>query len=103
MATSSPSFGECGPDSSFSITPEKLKSLVDECNLSFQASRMNYLKRSDSEQINKQFRRSIYFIKDLPKGHILKKDDINAVENLIEAIEEDDDVQNVYSNAEFLN
>ncbi len=70
---------ECGPDSSFSITPDQLKSLVYECNLSFEASKANHLKRSDSEISNRQFRRSIYFIKDLPKGHILKKDDIKRI------------------------
>ena len=70
---------ECGPDSSFSITPIQLKSLVNECNLSFEASKTNYLRRPDSEKVNKKFRRSIYFIKNLPKGHILEKADIKRI------------------------
>ena len=70
---------ECGPDSSFSVTPNELKSLVEECNLSFHASKLNYLKRSPSEKNNKKFRRSIYFVKNLPQGHILKKDDIRRI------------------------
>ena len=63
-----------GPDSTFSINPSQLKNLVNECNLSFEASKTNYLKRTDSEIANKKFRRSIYFIKNLPKGHILEKE-----------------------------
>ena len=70
---------DCGPDSSFSITPEQLKSLVNECNLSFEASKTNFLKRTDSEEKNKKFRRSIYFIKNLPKGHILEIGDIKRI------------------------
>ena len=50
---------DCGPDNSFSITPKQLKSLVNECNLSFEASKTNFLKRTDSEEKNKKFRRSI--------------------------------------------
>ncbi len=70
---------DCGPDSSFSITPDQLKSLVNECNLSFEASKTNFLKRTDSEEKNKKFRRSIYFIKNLPKGHILEIGDIKRI------------------------
>ena len=70
---------DCGPDSSFSITPSQLKNLVNECNLSYEASKTNYLKRTDSEKENKKFRRSIYFIKNLPKGHILEKQDVRRV------------------------
>tara|TARA_Y100000589_G_scaffold175238_1_gene166329 strand:+ start:8721 stop:9761 length:1041 start_codon:yes stop_codon:yes gene_type:complete len=70
---------DCGPDSSFSITPDQLKSLVNECNLSFEASKTNFLKRTDSEKENKKFRRSIYFVKNLSKGHILEKNDIKRI------------------------
>tara|TARA_Y100001978_G_scaffold200212_1_gene216057 strand:- start:242 stop:1297 length:1056 start_codon:yes stop_codon:yes gene_type:complete len=70
---------DCGPDSSFSITPQQLKSLVIECNLSFKASKLNHLKRTESEIINKKYRRSLYFVKNLPKGHTLTKDDIKRI------------------------
>lgn len=70
---------ECGPDSSFSITPKEFQLLVDECNISFEASKTNYLKRPVTENINKKFRRSIYFVKDLPKGHVLTKNDIKRI------------------------
>ncbi len=70
---------ECGPDSSFSITPQKFQSLVKECDLSFEASRTKNFERPESENVNKKFRRSIYFVKDLPKGHILTKNDIKRI------------------------
>tara|TARA_Y100001978_G_scaffold91498_1_gene81995 strand:+ start:694 stop:1743 length:1050 start_codon:yes stop_codon:yes gene_type:complete len=70
---------ECGPDSSFSLNANKFRILVDECNLSFEASKINYLQRTESEKVNKKFRRSIYFIKELKKGHILKKEDIRRI------------------------
>ena len=70
---------DCGPDSTFSITPSQLKNLVNECNLSYEASKTNYLKRTDSEKENKKFRRSIYFVKNLPKGHILEKHDVRRI------------------------
>ena len=70
---------DCGPDSSFSITPDQLKSLINECHLSFEASKTNFLRRTDSEKENKKFRRSIYFVKNLSKGHILEKKDIKRI------------------------
>ena len=71
---------DCGPDSTFSINPSQLKSLVNECNLSYEASKTNYLKRTDSEKENKKFRRSIYFIKNLSKGqYFRKKNDIKRI------------------------
>ena len=36
-------------------------------------------KRQKSEENNKIFRRSIYFVKDLPKGHVIKKEDIRRI------------------------
>ena len=35
--------------------------------------------RQKAEQGNKIFRRSLYFVKDLPIGHILKADDIRRI------------------------
>ena len=70
---------DCGPDSSFSILPKHLKSLVDECTLAFEALETKEFKRSDSEIFSKQFRRSLYFCKDLPKGHVITTDDVRRV------------------------
>ena len=70
---------DCGPDSSFSILPEQLKVLVEECNLTFNATQTKGLVRPISEIGNRKYRRSIYFIKDLPKGHTITKQDIKRV------------------------
>ena len=52
------------------------------------------LEKRQIEIISSEFQR-------VPKQYkYLKKDDIIAVENLMEAIEEDDDVQNIYHNME---
>ena len=70
---------DCGPDSSFSILPNQLNNLVEDCNLTFGATKMNKLNRSESEMKNKNFRRSIYFIRDLPRNHILTINDIKRI------------------------
>ncbi len=70
---------ECGPDSTFSILPNQLKKLCDECNMAFEALKSNKLKRNLAELENKKFRRSIYFINNLKKGHKIKKEDIRRI------------------------
>lgn len=70
---------DCGPDSSFSILPEQLKSLCLECELAFSAIKSNKLERNKSELVNKKFRRSIYFIENLKKGQVIKKSDIKRI------------------------
>ena len=70
---------ECGPDSSFSILPDQLKLLCIECEQSFKAIKSNNLQRPHSEISNKKFRRSIYFVKDLKKGNLIKKEDIRRI------------------------
>lgn len=70
---------ECGPDSSFSILPDQLRSLCDDCQEAFIALKSNNLERNESELINKKFRRSIYFIKNLKKGHKITNQDIKRI------------------------
>tara|TARA_B100001057_G_scaffold486400_1_gene567525 strand:- start:168 stop:1214 length:1047 start_codon:yes stop_codon:yes gene_type:complete len=70
---------ECGPDSSFSVTPDQLSKLVRECNSAWEAIKSDNLKRSEKEIKNKIFRRSIYFSRKLSAGHILTSDDIRRV------------------------
>ena len=70
---------DCGPDSSFSILPQQLESLCYECEQAFRAVKSNNLQRPLSEVSNKKFRRSIYFVKDLRKGHLVKEDDIRRI------------------------
>ena len=70
---------DCGPDSSFSILPDQLKSLSDDCESAFEAIKSNELRRHPSELNNKKFRRSLYFINALTKGKTITKDDIKRV------------------------
>ncbi len=68
-----------GPDSEFSIEPLELKTLCSETRNAWLALGQAGYKRQKSEENNKIFRRSIYFVKDLPKGHVIKKDDIRRI------------------------
>ena len=70
---------DCGPDASFSILPDQLKSLCDDCESAFEAIKSNELMRDPTELNNKKFRRSLYFINALTKGKIITKDDIKRV------------------------
>lgn len=70
---------ECSPDSSFSILPNQLKRLCDECSMAFDALKSNKLKRNQTELENKKFRRSIYFINNLKKGQKIKEEDIRRI------------------------
>ena len=71
---------ENGPDSSFSLLPNQFSKLVKTCNTSFLAlgSREKF-NRPKSEENNKIFRRSLYFIKDLKKGDVITEKDIRRV------------------------
>ncbi len=70
---------ECGPDSSFSLTPHQLKNLVDECSQAWIAKGNKGLRRSESEQQNMVFRRSLYFVNNLKEGQIIKENDIRRI------------------------
>ena len=68
-----------GPDDSFSLEPKDLKNLVDGSNIILNSlGSVDYGLKS-SERGNAQFRRSIYFVKDLKQGHIISNNDIRSV------------------------
>ncbi|MDC0581383.1 pseudaminic acid synthase [Amylibacter sp.] len=70
---------DCGPDASFSILPDQLKGLCDDCESAFEAIKSDELRRDPIELNNKKFRRSLYFINALTKGKIITKNDIKRV------------------------
>lgn len=70
---------DCGPDSSFSILPQQLKSLCQECNIAYQAVLSNKLERPSSEKENKKFRRSIYFVNNLKSGELITEKDVKRI------------------------
>lgn len=68
-----------GPDDSFSLEPAELEQLCDGVKTAWRAlGRIDYGQKS-SEQGNIQFRRSLYFVKDLKAGDIITPDCIRSV------------------------
>lgn len=70
---------DTGPDSSFSISPSELRSLVEKTNDISQALRSKNFGRSASERSNIRFRRSLYFVKDKKLGDTVKSSDIRRI------------------------
>lgn len=68
-----------GPDSAFSLEPAELKALVDDCRAAFDALGVAAYKRSETEAHNRQFRRSLYVVRDVAEGAVLTKDDVRSI------------------------
>ena len=70
---------EKGPDSEFSLEPDEFKKLcIDVKDAWLSLGKGGFTKQRIDED-SKIFRRSIYFIKDLPAGHIICQDDIRRI------------------------
>ncbi|HDK9103190.1 pseudaminic acid synthase [Acinetobacter baumannii] len=68
-----------GPDDSFSLEPKELQQLCQGAKTAWQAlGRVDYGRKS-SEQGNAQFRRSLYFVKDLKAGDTIDESSIRSV------------------------
>lgn len=68
-----------GPDDSFSLEPADLVALCRDSNTAWKAlGSVDYGQKS-SEQGNVQFRRSLYFVKDMVPGELITKDCIRSV------------------------
>ena len=70
---------EGGVDSAFSLEPHELKILVEESEKAWQALGKVKYKTSEVEEKSKQFRRSIYFVKDMKAGDIITEDCIRCI------------------------
>lgn len=68
-----------GPDDSFSLEPAEMKALCDGARTAWQAMGKVDYGRKSSEQGNVQFRRSIYFVKDMQAGETITEDSIRSV------------------------
>ncbi len=68
-----------GPDDSFSLEPSELASLCQDSKTAWQALGKVDYGRKESEKANIQFRRSLYFVKDLKAGDIITADSIRSV------------------------
>ena len=68
-----------GPDDSFSLEPVELTQLCTGSKTAWQAlGKVDYGRKS-SEQGNAQFRRSLYFVKDMKAGEVIDESSIRSV------------------------
>lgn len=70
---------EDGPDSAFSLEPDEFRALVDACRNAEKAVGTITYERTEKEKSGLAFRRSLFFARDLPAGHLLTKEDIRVV------------------------
>ena len=68
-----------GPDDSFSLEPAELAALCRDTKTAWQALGQVDYGRKSSEQGNVQFRRSLYFVKDLKAGDVITEDAVKSV------------------------
>lgn len=68
-----------GPDSEFSIEPDELKRLCKDTHDAWQALGQVGYQRQSAEEGSKVFRRSVYFVRDLPVGAVVGEGDIRRI------------------------
>lgn len=68
-----------GPDDSFSLEPADLADLCRDSRTAWQALGSVDYGRKSSEKGNTQFRRSLYFVKDMEQGQTITEDCIRSV------------------------
>ena len=68
-----------GPDDSFSLEPADLKQLCESAHTAWQCLGDVDYGRQSSEKSNVQFRRSLYFVKDLKAGDVITEDSVRSV------------------------
>lgn len=70
---------EPGPDSAFSLGPSEFREMVEAIRVAEKAiGRITY-ERTAKEEAGLAFRRSLFFTRDLPAGHILQESDMRIV------------------------
>ena len=70
---------EKGPDSEFSLEPDELKQLCADVRDAWKALGHESVESSNSDQTSKVFRRSLFFVKDLPAGHRVGPQDVRRI------------------------
>lgn len=68
-----------GPDSEFSIEPDELKCLCKDTHDAWLALGQVGYQRQSAEEGSKVFRRSVYFVRDLPAGAVVGVGDIRRI------------------------
>jgi pseudaminic acid synthase len=68
-----------GVDSAFSMEPEEMKAVVDECTRAWQAlGRVGYGPTA-AEEVSTTYRRSLYVVEDIKAGQVLDKTNMRAI------------------------
>jgi N-acetylneuraminate synthase len=68
-----------GPDANFSLEPEELHALVENCRVAWESlGRIDY-DRKQSESGNVVFRRSLYVVRDIAEGEQLTADNVRSI------------------------
>jgi pseudaminic acid synthase len=70
---------DTGPDSEFSLEPFELTRLCTDAHDAWLALGRPGFGRQQAESGSKVFRRSLYFVKDLPAGHVVGREDIRRI------------------------
>ncbi|OOY22031.1 pseudaminic acid synthase [Thioclava sp. DLFJ5-1] len=68
-----------GPDDSFSLEPKEMAALCKDARTAWSALGSVDYGRKASEKGNVQFRRSLYFVKDLKAGEVISPDAVRSV------------------------
>jgi pseudaminic acid synthase len=68
-----------GVDSQFSLNAEELKDYCDAAKDAFVAMGSSDVEVSDSEAGTRQFRRSLYFVRSLAAGQVIKAEDVRSI------------------------
>ena len=68
-----------GPDDSFSLEPADLANLCRDSKTAWKSLGTVDYGRKSSEQGNAQFRRSLYFVRDIKEGELITADDVRSV------------------------
>lgn len=68
-----------GPDSAFSMEPEEFAAMARGCRTAWTALGHVSHEREASEAGNLQFRRSLYFVRDIAAGAVISRDDVRAI------------------------
>ena len=68
-----------GPDAAFSLEPAELTRLVQDCRNAWDALGNATLDRGEAETANKQFRRSLYVVRDVDAGSPLTVEDVRSI------------------------
>ena len=68
-----------GPDAAFSLEPAELRQLVQDCENAWSALGDADYRRGKAESANRQFRRSLYVVRDVAKGSVLTAEDVRSI------------------------